>query len=166
MAKSIKQIEHLKRLSELKIGKLSQLKGRKRPAFSRQWRENMSKAQKGHIGHTPWNKGLKGFVGRKKGTPLTEEQRKNYSEIKVRHYDKVGRKGNNRDRKYDLKWKLWREGVFKRDNWTCQLCDKRGSNLEAHHKKGWAMFPILRYVLSNGITLCYPCHKKVDKYRR
>lgn len=58
-------------------------------------------------------------------------------------------------------YKSWRNSVFERDNYTCQLCGARGVKLNAHHKNGYAFYPELRYELSNGITLCVPCHKKV-----
>jgi hypothetical protein len=65
-----------------------------------------------------------------------------------------------------LVYKLWREAVFKRDDWTCQMCKQRGGKLEAHHIKEFSNFPDLRYDVSNGITLCKECHKKTDNYGR
>jgi hypothetical protein len=32
-------------------------------------------------------------------------------------------------------------------------------------KKGWAMFPELRFELDNGQTLCKPCHKLTNNYK-
>lgn len=58
-------------------------------------------------------------------------------------------------------YKSWRNAVFKRDNYTCQLCGAKGVRLNAHHKKQYALFPELRYVVSNGTTLCVRCHKKI-----
>lgn len=58
----------------------------------------------------------------------------------------------------------WRNRVYKRDNWTCKECGKRGIKLNAHHIKPFAIFPELRFVLENGITLCIECHKKTDTY--
>ena len=60
----------------------------------------------------------------------------------------------------------WRTSVFERDDYTCQLCAKRGVRLEAHHKKSWAKHPELRYEVSNGITLCYECHKMLHRNKR
>lgn len=54
----------------------------------------------------------------------------------------------------------WRKKVFERDDYTCQDCGVRGTYLEADHIKPWAYFPELRFELSNGRTLCRPCHDK------
>ncbi len=63
-----------------------------------------------------------------------------------------------------LKYKLWRESVFKRDNWTCQICNNRGIKLNADHIKSFADYIDLRFELSNGRTLCVPCHRKTHNY--
>lgn len=57
------------------------------------------------------------------------------------------------------RYKRWRQTVFKRDNYTCQFCGKRGGDINADHIKPFAFFPNLRYELSNGRTLCIPCHR-------
>jgi len=59
----------------------------------------------------------------------------------------------------------WTAFCRKRDNWTCQRCGKRCSPhakdaLHVHHKAGYAEYPELRSVVSNGITLCIPCHRE------
>lgn len=58
------------------------------------------------------------------------------------------------------KYDSWRKAVFKRDNFTCQLCSTRGGILNADHIKPWALYPELRFDLDNGRTLCLPCHLK------
>jgi 5-methylcytosine-specific restriction endonuclease McrA len=65
-------------------------------------------------------------------------------------------------------FKLLNKEVFKRDNYTCQCCYKRGSQvINAHHIYPYAEFPDLRYNIDNLITLCYDCHKKYHKeYRK
>ena len=63
---------------------------------------------------------------------------------------------------------LWSKAVIARDDYTCQDCGKRGGKLHAHHIKRWSDFPELRFELSNGTTLCPPCHEirhKEDKSR-
>jgi hypothetical protein len=60
------------------------------------------------------------------------------------------------------RYKQWRYDVFMRDKFTCQHCgDNSGGNLRAHHIKGFADYPDLRFDLDNGITLCKSCHDKV-----
>lgn len=54
----------------------------------------------------------------------------------------------------------WRADIFERDNYTCWDCGRVGGKLNAHHLKPWAKYPELRFVLTNGITVCTdPCHK-------
>ncbi len=57
-------------------------------------------------------------------------------------------------------YKAWRYGVFTRDGWKCVMCPSK-EGIEAHHIKRWVDFPKLRYVNSNGVTLCKNCHEMV-----
>ena len=58
-------------------------------------------------------------------------------------------------------WKKIIKNVYKRDNYTCQECGKRGGLLHAHH--------ILPYSLTkdnsliNLITYCNRCHPQIEK---
>lgn len=58
---------------------------------------------------------------------------------------------------------VWKKAVFKRDNYTCQVCGST-ERLEAHHIKEKCNFPELQYEVSNGICLCHSCHEKTDNY--
>lgn len=69
----------------------------------------------------------------------------------------------------DPLYSKWRSDVYKRDNHKCQMpgCKSKKSRLNAHHIKMWAHSPAARYEVSNGITLCWRCHKEVtgkEKY--
>jgi hypothetical protein len=60
---------------------------------------------------------------------------------------------------------LWSAQIMARDNYTCGGCGKRGGELHAHHIKPWKTHPELRNELSNGITLCVPCHHEAHGYK-
>jgi 5-methylcytosine-specific restriction endonuclease McrA len=63
-----------------------------------------------------------------------------------------------------VEYKAWRKAVFERDNWTCQMCSGRGGILQADHIKPFALFPELRFDVSNGRTLCLDCHSKTETF--
>lgn len=55
-------------------------------------------------------------------------------------------------------YKAWRTQVFKRDNYTCQNCDKRGGKIQAHHIIPVSADESRIIDADNGITLCKKCH--------
>jgi 5-methylcytosine-specific restriction endonuclease McrA len=62
-------------------------------------------------------------------------------------------------------YREWKKAVIKRDNYQCQSCGKRGGKLHGHHIKDFSAYPELRLEVSNGITLCKPCHDAIHKGR-
>lgn len=56
----------------------------------------------------------------------------------------------------------WRQSVFERDDYTCQLCGERGGRLQAdHYPFPFSKYPDKRLDLDNGRTLCRSCHHHV-----
>lgn len=65
-----------------------------------------------------------------------------------------------------LAYKNWRTAVFERDDFTCQMCNKRGGYLEAHHIRPVRDHKndLLLLDIDNGITLCKKCHSGITKH--
>lgn len=63
----------------------------------------------------------------------------------------------------DPEYKAWRKKVYARDRFKCRMpsCVGGDRRLNAHHIKKWASNPGLRFVVSNGITLCRTCHERI-----
>ena len=104
-----------------------------------------------------------------KRNPISEETRKKLSI--ANSGKRTGKEswnwkgGVSRDKHNgDSRYVRWRIAVFKRDDFVCQACGIIGGMLNAHHIKGWADYPELRYDVDNGRTLCVPCHKLTDNY--
>ena len=62
-----------------------------------------------------------------------------------------------------VEYKLWRESVFIRDDYTCQKTKKRGERLHPHHILNFSEHPELRFAIDNGITLSEKSHKEFHK---
>lgn len=103
-----------------------------------------------------------------KGTKHTPETRLKMRESARKGKDNHFWRGgiNNKEAwvRRTVEYKLWRETVFKRDNFTCVWCGTKKSPFNADHIKPFRFFPELRFAIDNGRTLCIPCHKKTDTY--
>ena len=98
-----------------------------------------------------------------KGWKLSDEARRNISKGhkgSKSHLWKGGITSVNAMARSSVEYKLWRDKVFQRDNYTCSRCKKRGIRLHAHHIIPFALDIDKRFDISNGTTLCVDCHKK------
>jgi len=114
----------------------------------------------------------KGFGKWMTGKKLSTETRQKQRESNLERIQKGthnfyidGRTPERMVIRHSLNYRLWREAVFKRDDFTCKECKQRGGYIEAHHIKPFALFPELRFAIDNGVTLCTFCHAKVDIFR-
>lgn len=63
-----------------------------------------------------------------------------------------------------IEYRLWREAVYARDNWTCQKCDEmKSGSFNAHHIQNFHQYPELRFAINNGITFCEKCHNEFHR---
>ena len=78
--------------------------------------------------------------------------------INIEDWDGFKETNNSLIRK-SVPYKEWRVKIFKRDDYTCKKCDKRGSvYLVAHHIINFSKNLDERMSIKNGITLCKGCH--------
>ena len=129
---------------------------------------NMSLAQKGKTNVGRRNSPATEFKKGQHRSPATEYKKghvpiyKKNPELAAKgkdHYNwQGGLTSKNKTIRRSIEYRLWRESVFARDNWTCQYCQERSGILHAHHIKRFADFPELRFAIDNGTTLCMECH--------
>ncbi len=149
--------------------------------LSEETRKKLSKAHKGKgigednpmFGKAAWNR----------GHHLSDDHKRKLSESVTgfRHSDatrkRMSKNANPRRGKDNNMWKggvtpvmkalrcsatysKWRSLIFKRDDWTCQVCNVRGGSLQAHHIRPVRDHKndLLIFDVDNGITLCNGCH--------
>lgn len=152
-------LETKKKISESKKGwqptdewRLKQSVAHTGKKHSIESRKKMSLAQMGN----------KKSLGHKK----TDEYKKNMSE------NRKGDKGSNwrggitpinKTIHHSLEYRVWRESVFKRDDYTCQKYKTRGKRLHAHHMLNFSKYPELRFDINNGVTLSIKAHNEFHK---
>ena len=101
-----------------------------------------------------------------KGKIRTKETRLKMSEVKKGEKSylwKGGISSENELIRKNIEFRLWREAVFARDNWTCQKTRVKGGKLHPHHIQNFSDFPELRFAIDNGITLSEETHKEFHK---
>lgn len=150
-------------------------------------------------GNKPWNRGLIGrmpwhnttglVAAPLKGKRMSISSRQKMSRANLgkpnlltrgeKHWNWKG--GTTELRKQIMQtamYRLWRQCVYERDNWSCTECGIRGGKLQADHIKTYAKIiaensiktvqdakrcPEL-WEVSNGRTLCVACHLKTDTW--
>jgi len=118
-----------------------------------------------------WNKGLKGIYKDSEETKRKKAKAflgKKHSMETIKRLSDMKKGSNNPAWKggitpgyllerRSLRNRLWRESVFGRDNYICQISGEKG-NLNANHIKRFVDHLNLRYEINNGITLSKNCH--------
>jgi hypothetical protein len=79
--------------------------------------------------------------------------------------DRTKIKNQHKTIRWSKEMEDWRNTVYNRDQWTCQMCNNESKKitrlvLNVHHIKCFSEYPDLRFDTNNGITLCEICHKK------
>lgn len=138
-------------------------KGKKLPSFSEEHKRRISEFQKRIWQNLEYKEKMKERKPSNKGKPMSEKQKEKIRQAHLRRWDLIGRK-KRRPRHSGWEYRNWTLKIFQRDDFTCQICRKRGGKLEADHIKPFAYYPELRYKLSNGRALCKECHKNTPTY--
>ncbi len=156
---------HRLNLSKSHTGKVHSVETRRKMSLSKIGNKNMvgkkhTKATKKKMSES--RKGNKFSLGHKQ-TP--EHRRKiSITNSGSRAFNWMGGlTEKNRKIRNNIDFRLWRESVFARDNWTCQQCINRGVELHPHHIKNFSQYPELRFAIDNGITFCKDCHYEFHK---
>ena len=130
------------------------------------------------LGNIPWNKGKK--LGRylkntciKKNCLICDKEfivknyRKDIAKYCCKRCSEIardeGKSTKNKRIRQSIEYRLWREAVFARDNWTCQKYKIKGGKLHPHHILNFAEYPELRFAIDNGITLSRKAHLEFHK---
>jgi len=155
-----------KKISETLKGRLFSEAHRKKLSIAGKGRitsEETKKKQRAIHSNRPqeWNdkisKGKKGKPSSLKGTKNSLMCGKNNPAWKG------GVTAKNHLIRTSFEYEEWRRTIFERDNYTCQVCSKRNGDKEVHHINRFVSFPLERFDLNNGITVCKgKCHYYLD----
>jgi len=103
-------------------------------------------------------------IGKKRPDAITILEKNRLQHKGSKHWNwKNGKTPINHLLRHTSEYNDWRKAVYKRDNWTCQMCGIKQKHPVAHHLKPFNDYMELRFEIDNGITLCRSCHKKIHK---
>lgn len=66
--------------------------------------------------------------------------------------------------RHSYHYRIWRKKVLARDGNTCQKCNDQEGPFHVDHILPFSLYPEKRLELSNGRTLCIPCHIQTNTY--
>lgn len=95
----------------------------------------------------------KGFI-----KPIPDSE---FGEWEIVHWYENNGIGETAKKRNNYKYRQWRKDVINRDK-ECRVCGTT-DNLQAHHIRSFSEFPLLRFCIENGITLCERCHKELHR---
>ena len=97
-----------------------------------------------------------------KGKKHSEEWNRKISEALKGNKSYLWKGGINSEyRVKNFDWNILRKKIYKRDNWTCQVCRKHcRKDIQCHHLIPYRISQDDR--MKNLITLCKSCHKKME----
>jgi len=171
--------QNQKKLSASRIGKHHSEETKKKIGIAHKGKivsnESKEKNRLAHLGkYTPSKKRNLGVSLAKMGHKVSQETRSKISKS-VRLVAKKGKDSSlwrgGKMKNYpelfrirmSIEYRLWREAVFARDNWTCQKTNVKGCKLHAHHIQNFNQYPELRFAIDNGITLSEKAHREFHK---
>lgn len=155
--------------------------------ISEEWKKRISEGHKGKYFGGGFKKGhkhskktkLKLSIAHKGQVSGNKGKHHKYLQGKNHHNWKGGITPLTKIIRHSYKYRQWICDVFTRDDYTCQVCNKRGGYLHAHHLKEF--FKILEnnniktieqalncqelWNINNGQTLCKKCHNKIPRVR-
>ena len=155
------------------------LKGNNNPNFGKKIsREQKEKISKANIG----NQYAKGYKHSEEGKKKMRKPKKNTEKMgryertkEMREKLSLARKGEKSQNwkggitmknaliRCSGKYRSWKKAVLQRDNYTCQKCQSK-EKLHVDHIKQFVRYPLLRFNISNGRTLCEKCHRKTKTW--
>jgi len=57
-----------------------------------------------------------------------------------------------------LESEMWTKEIYKKYNYTCNICSKTNCKICAHHLDAWNKYIEKRFDVNNGVCLCKSCH--------
>lgn len=146
--------EIIKRIAAKRKGQPTWNKGKKTGSQTLEHRLKRGAEIKKHLPRTAFKKGISSWNKGLSNTWAIGEKNPNWN---------GGSTKKNKKIRGTPEMKIWRMEVLTRDRYICQLCGV-GNSFTANHIKSFSEYPELRFDVSNGRTLCLPCHKKTPSF--